>query len=189
MTAVKIENRTGSVDPFEADLIHRAKDGDLGAFETLYDCYVPRVFGLCLRMVGDSTLAEEITQDIFVRVWEKLHLFRRGSSFTPWLLAVAVNEGKGHWRSSRKKEERELQMELSDTSGEGYSQPTCRPAEKINLDKAIEKLPERDRQVFVLHDVEGYRHEEIAGMLGVTAGTTKAQLHRARRMLREVLSL
>lgn len=189
MTAVKIENMTNSVDSFEAALIHRAKDGDLNAFETLYNCYVPRVFGLCLRMIGDSTLAEEITQDIFVRIWEKLHLFRRDYPFTPWLLAVAVNVVRSHWRSSRKKEERELLIELSEISREERSPVPNLPAEKFDLEKAIGKLPERARQVFVLHDVEGYRHEEIAGMLGITAGTTKAQLHRARRMLKEVLSL
>ena len=189
MTVAKIETPADVVDICEAALVRRAKSGDMSAFEALYRRYVPRVFGLCLRMVGDSGLAEEITQDVFVRVWEKLHLFRGDSSLAPWLLAVTANVVKRHWRLSRRKTDIECSMESLEKARGSVRPEIGEPLGNVDLEKAIGQLPEKARKVLVLHDIEGYQHSEIAGMMGITIGTTKAQLHRARRMLREALSL
>ena len=189
MTTAKIENRTRIVDIGEAGLICRVKNGDLSAFEDLYNRYVPRVYGLCFRMIGDSNLAEELTQDVFFRVWEKLHYFRSDCPFTPWLLAVTVNVVKSYRRSNKRKTDKDFPVELFEETKEWDNTATGGLHDNIDLEKAIGRLPEGARKVFVLHDVEGYRHAEIAKMMGITAGTTKAQLHRARRILREELSL
>lgn len=189
ITPAKIKDRASVVDIGEAGLLCRVKTGDLSAFEELYNRYVPRVYGLCFRMIGNPSLAEEITQDVFVRVWEKLHHFKSDNPFTPWLLAVAVNVVRGHRRSNKRKADKDYPMELFERTKEWDSTATGGLYDNIDIEKAIGRLPEGARKVFVLHDIEGYRHAEIAKMMGITSGTTKAQLHRARRILREELSL
>lgn len=189
MVAVKEDRSAGVIDFEEARLIRKAKEGDMGAFETLYRSYVPRVFGLCRRMVGDPALAEEVTQDVFVRVWEKLHLYKGDRAFTPWLLTLAANVVRSRWRSDKRTTGRETALDEMAGPREPVAAPTSSPAGGIDLEKAIGTLPEGARNVFVLHDIEGYKHVEIAEMLGLATGTTKAQLHRARRMLREALAL
>ncbi len=164
-----------------------AASGDRRAFERLYRLHVNRVFTLCARMVSDRTRAEELTQDVFVRAWEKLHLFRGESAFGTWLHRLTVNVVL----NDRKTEGRQRSRFEDDEDGDGVdglaARPTT-PGDRMDLEMAIAKLPKGARRVFTLHDVQGYKHEEIAEMLGVTTGATKAQLHRARMLLREALS-
>jgi len=157
----------------------------MAAFESLYRKFAPRVYGLCLRMAGEASQAEELTQDVFVRVWEKLHLFRGNRPFAPWLLTLASNLVISDRRSRRRRTDRETQVEEMDRMGDRAT--AAAPNAGMDLDRAIRTLPHGARTVFVLHDIEGYRHKEIARQLGLATGTTKAQLHRARRMLREAL--
>ena len=164
-----------------------AAAGDRLAFERLYRQHVSRVFSLCARMVTDRTRAEELTQDVFVRAWEKLHLFRGESAFGTWLHRMTVNVVL----NARKSEGRSRSRFEDDEEGDGVDALPARPlapGDRMDLEAAIAKLPPGARRVFTLHDVEGYKHEEIAEMLGVTSGATKAQLHRARLLLREALN-
>lgn len=171
--------------------VARAAAGDRSAFERLYRLHVNRVFSLCARMVADRQRAEELTQDVFVRAWEKLHLFRGESSFATWLHRLTVNlvlnARKSEGRSKARFEENDEESGGIDALPGVVGMPLA-PGDLLDLEKAIERLPAGARRVFVLHDVEGYKHEEIAEMLGVTSGATKAQLHRARLLLREALN-
>ena len=169
----------------EARLIRRSREGDMSAFEGLYRRFVPRVYGLCLRMAGDAGRAEELTQDVFVRVWEKLHLFRGNRPFAPWLLTVASNVVISALRSARRREGRESLVDEMDHRADPA--PGRDSDSGMDLEQAVGSLPDGARAVFVLHDIEGYRHDEIARLLGMATGTSKAQLHRARRMLRKRL--
>lgn len=162
-----------------------AASGDRHAFERLYRSHVDRVFSVCARMVADRCLAEELTQDVFVRAWEKLALFRGESAFGTWLHRLAVNvvlnARKTEGRRRTRFDEPENGMDTLPMPGLSV------PGDRMDLEGAMAKLPPGARRVFVLHDVEGYRHEEIGEMLGITAGGSKAQLHRARMLLREAL--
>ena len=168
-----------------------AAAGDRRAFERLYRQHVNRVFSLCARMVNDRTCAEELTQDVFVRAWEKLHLFRGESSFGTWLHRLTVNVVLNARKSDGRRQARI--EETDDENGGIDSVPgvvgmPLAPGDMLDVEAAVAKLPPGARRVFLLHDVEGYKHEEIADMLGVTTGATKAQLHRARLLLREALN-
>ncbi len=164
----------------------RAAAGDRRAFERLYHGHVDRVFTLCARMTADRALAEELTQDVFVRAWEKLALFRGESSFGTWLHRLAVNVVL----NQRQADGRRRRHLVVDDTGEACERVPARaaaPGARMDLEHAIAALPPGARRVFVLHDVEGYKHEEIGTLLGITAGGSKAQLHRARLLLREAL--
>ncbi|MFI5311734.1 MAG: RNA polymerase sigma factor [Gemmatimonadales bacterium] len=168
-----------------------AARGDRRAFERLYRGHVDRVFSLCARMVGDRTRAEELTQDVFVRCWEKLAQFRGESAFSTWLHRLAVNVVLNDRQTERRRRDRHDEgVEDMDTLSHGDARPheVEVPGLSIDLEKAIARLPKGARRVFVLHDVQGYTHEEIGEMLGVTSGGCKAQLHRARMLLREALT-
>jgi len=171
--------------------VARAAAGDRLAFERLYRDHARRVFSLCARMVADRGRAEELTQDVFVRAWEKLHLFRGDSSFSTWLhrltVNVVLNARKSDGRQQSRFEEQDDEQGGMDALPGVVGMPLA-PGDLLDLEDAIERLPPGARRVFVLHDVEGYKHEEIADMLGVTSGATKAQLHRARMLLREALN-
>lgn len=191
MAAVAIieasSNHSGNGDSDVA----RAASGDRIAFERLYRDNVNRVFSLCARMVSDRERAEELTQDVFVRAWEKLHLFRGESSFSTWLHRLTVNLVLNARKSEGR--QRSRYEENDDESGgidalPGVVGSPLAPGDMLDLEQAVAKLPPGARRVFVLHDVEGFKHEEIAEMLGVTSGATKAQLHRARLLLREALN-
>jgi RNA polymerase sigma-70 factor (ECF subfamily) len=178
----------------EMDAVSRAVAGDRRAFEGLYRDHVGRVFSLCVRMVGDRVAAEELTQDVFVRAWEKLALFRGESAFGTWLHRLAVNvvlhrrkaDGVRRSRFASSDDEGSEAAVVAAEAGT-LRQRSVGPGDRMDLEAAIAKLPPGARRVFVLHDVEGYKHEEIAEMLGVTSGGSKAQLHRARLLLREAL--
>jgi RNA polymerase sigma-70 factor (ECF subfamily) len=191
MAAVAIiEASTTQIGNGDSD-VARAAAGDRGAFERVYRLHVNRVYSLCARMVSDRARAEELTQDVFVRAWEKLHLFRGESSFATWLHRLAVNvvlnARKGEGRERSRYEENDEESGGMDARPGVVGMPLA-PGDLLDLEEAITKLPPGARRVFVLHDVEGYKHEEIAEMLGVTSGATKAQLHRARLLLREALN-
>ncbi len=163
-----------------------AAGGDRLAFERLYRTHVNRVFSLCTRMAGSRTMGEELTQDVFVRAWEKLPQFRGESAFSTWLHRLAVNVVL----NARKTEGRNAaRTDDGDVADERRPETARAPmyGERMDLAEAISKLPPGARKIFVLHDVEGYRHEEIAEMCGITSGGSKAQLHRARLLLRGAL--
>ena len=167
------------------DLVARAQTGDQTAFRELYRQHAGRVYALCLRLTGDSSAAEERTQDVFVRLWDKLKSFRGESAFSSWLHRLAVNVV---WNEQRTTGRRELRvMPSADPAAleRGKGEPTI--GLSIDLEKAIAELPEGAREVFVLFDIEGYGHAEIASLTGIAEGTSKAQLFRARKLLREKL--
>jgi len=158
-----------------------AASGDASAFERLYRAHVARIHSLASRMTSGEH-ADELTQDVFVRAWEKLSTYRGEAAFGTWLYRLAVNLILGKRATMSRMRER-LQ------NGDEMLQTLPTRAETVDLavdfESAIERLPDGAKQVFVLHDVEGFKHKEIGAMLGVTAGTSKAQLHRARMALRE----
>ena len=170
----------------------RAARGDRRAFERLYRANVDRVFSVCTRMVADRARAEELTQDVFVRAWEKLGQFRGESAFSTWIHRLAVNVVLDDRKSARRHDSRiDSGIEDVDTLPHRRTRGVdsdASPGLSMDLESAIDALPPGARNVFVLHDVEGYTHEEIGGMLGVTSGGCKAQLHRARMLLREALN-
>ena len=137
-------------------------------------------------MAGEATLAEELTQDVFVRAWQRLGSFRGESALSSWLHPLTVNVALSERRSRRRRTARVMSTEDPATY-EKAETPKAGPEAAVDLDRALETLPPGARAVFVLHDVEGYKHDEIANMTGVATGTSKAQLHRARRLLREAL--
>lgn len=167
------------------DLIRQAQQGDRTAFEQLYRRNVGRVYAVCLRISADRDRAEELTQDVFVRAWEKIGTFREESAFSSWLHRLAVNVVLEDFRSQRRRMTRI--MLTNDLSTYDKTNKDATPGIEIDLEKSIATLPPQARTVFVLHDIEGYRHDEIAKLMGVALGTCKAQLHRARKLLREVL--
>ena len=163
--------------------VARAAAGDVRAFEDLYRAHLPRVHALVRRMTAGRD-AEEITQDVFVRAWQKLGTFRGDASFGTWLHRLAVNVVIERFRTEQVRRAR-----LHD--GDAIFDTLAAPAQTrdigMDFEAALEKLPDGAREIFVLHDVEGYKHHEIATLLEISAGTSKAQLHRARMMLRRHL--
>ena len=169
------------------DLVARAQGGDQTAFRDLYRQHAGRVYAVCLRLTGDAGAAEERTQDVFVRLWDKLSSFRGESAFSSWLHRLAVNVVLNEQRASGRREQRV--RPVADPGalerGGGRGEPTV--GLRIDLEQAIAELPAGAREVFVLFDIEGYGHAEIADLVGIAEGTSKAQLFRARRLLREML--
>ncbi len=159
-----------------------AQAGDLCAFEALYRQHVGRVHGLCLRMTGNRDAAEELAQDAFVRAWRKLPGFRGESAFATWLTRLTVNVVVSSQRGQRRQARWAVSAALVAPAGRQTATAT-----RIDLDRAIAGLPPQARHVFVLHAVAGYGHAEIGRALGIAVGTSKAQLHRARKLLQEVL--
>lgn len=168
------------------DLVRRAQAGDREAFDELYTEHVGRVYAVCLRMTADTVRAEELTQDAFVRAWRTLASFRAESAFSTWLHRVTVNTVLMEARARRRRESRVLAVEEPVLVERATRDPD--PEAGMDLERAIAGLPEGARHVLVLYDIEGYAQQEIAGMLGIAVGTVKAQLHRARRLLRARLT-
>ena len=168
------------------EFVRRAQAGDVDAFELLYREHSGRTYALCLRLVGgDANDATELLQDVFVRAWRKLDTFRGECAFSSWLHRLAVNTMLETARSERRRTARVLPMD--DTSRLAGAARSSGIELRLDMEKAIASLPKGARLAFVLHDVEGYQHQEIAAQLSVSVGTVKAQLHRARRLLRERL--
>ncbi len=194
---VKKEKR-GFIEPKETINISSAKDfeltqlaakGNMAAFEEIYNRHHRRVYSICLRMLQNTTEAEDLTQDVFIQLHRKIGSFRGDSAFTTWLHRLTVNQVLMHFRK------RNVKFEKTTEEGEtpvqivsGTQNPRKMPVvDKIAIENAIEKLPNGYRNVFVLHDVEGYEHEEVARILGCSVGTSKSQLHKARLKLRKLL--
>jgi RNA polymerase sigma-70 factor (ECF subfamily) len=179
----------------ESALARRARDGDVQAFEALYRRTAGRVFALCLRMTHDRERARELAHDAFVLAWQKLPTFREEAAFTTWLHRLTVNLVLQRLRGERRRAAHELpEAALDDEVGSpGEGRAILQlvrhdEASRIDLETAIARLPPNARLVFVLHEIEGYRHEEIARSMGIAEGTVRAHLHRARRLLMEYLS-
>jgi RNA polymerase sigma-70 factor, ECF subfamily len=180
-------SNNGSTD---YELAQASAAGDMFAFESLYERHHRRVYSLCLRMIANATEAEDLAQEVFVQLFKKAGSFRGESAFSTWLHRLTVNHVLMHFRKKG--------VKLEQTTAEGeigeiqdYLQSASeRPRfiDRIALDKAISDLPPGYRTVFVLHDVEGFEHEEVARLLGVSVGTSKSQLHKARMRLRELLN-
>jgi RNA polymerase sigma factor (sigma-70 family) len=166
------------------ELVRRAVAGDVGAFEEIYRAHVGRVYGAILRLVGmDRGRAEELTQEAFMLAWQKLSSFRYESAFSTWLYRLGVNTALMDLRGQHKEDSADhATLELA----AGGDVPFC-AAERGDLERAVGALPPRARAVLVLHDVEGWKHEEISHELGMAVGSSKAQLHRARGLLRRAL--
>lgn len=177
------EPGTVGSDADNADVLLSLR-GDARAFERLYRRHVARIHSLARRMLGDGE-ADEATQDAFIRAWNRLGTFRGDAAFGTWLYRVALNVVLSRRASLARRRRRFVQDDAAMRTAE---QTTARPDLRTDLEAALARLPAGAREVFVLHDVEGFKHDEIAGMLGVTRGTSKSQLHRARMLLRAELA-
>ena len=177
----------------EAEAIVRAREGDAAGFEHLYRAHCRRVYGMCLRMIKNSADAEDLTQQAFLQLFGKIGTFRGESGFSTWLHRVTVNIVLMHLRRKKPTEIlcEDLDRRASDDEGprEHASSDTSMlgAIERFNLMRAIRKLPSGYKQIFLMHDVIGYEHSEIAGLLGCSTGCSKSQLHKARKRLRRLL--
>jgi len=174
----------------DADLVRAAAAGDSEAFESLYRQHYKRVYSLALRMVGDAMQAEDLTQEVFLQVYQKIGSFRGESAFTTWLHRVTVNHVLMHLRKCKHRAERTTENgELPAYIEAGTRDPKrMRIVDRILLSEAFAKLPEGYQQAIILFDVEGLDHSEIAVKRGRAVGTSKSQLHKARAMLRELIA-
>ena len=170
----------------ERDLVCRAQRGEVAAFEELYVRHSGLVHAVCRRIGGHDARAEELTQEVFIRAWRKLGTFRGDSAFATWLTRLAVNVVLSERRRHSRREGHEEPTDDLDAVAQPLSTP--HPGTALDLEKAIAALPTGARNVLVLHDVHGFEHAEIAAALGVAVGTCKAQLHRARKLVKEALS-
>jgi RNA polymerase sigma-70 factor (ECF subfamily) len=179
----------GQKGPSDFELAQQSAAGDGDAFEQIYRRHFRRVYALCLRMLGDPTRAEDLTQDVFINLFNKIGSFRGDSAFTTWLHRMTVNQVLMHFRKASTRSE--LTTEEGETPVQivrGTEDPNAMPVvDRIALERAVAQLPPGYRTVFVLHDVEGYDHDEIARTLGVSEGTSKSQLHKARLKLRTLI--
>lgn len=167
----------------DAEVVRRAQRGDVAAFEELYRAHSGRIYAVCLRLLADPARAEDLTQDTFIRAWEKLGTFRGRSAFSTWLHRLAVNLTIGYLRGRARFDSRTDDEERAERAAPVREHS----AAGVDLERAIAALPPQARTVFVLFDVEGYRHREIAEMTGLAEGTCKAHLHRARQLMRKAL--
>ena len=174
-----------NIDAFtdEQALVKRAQRSDARAFEELYRLHIGKVYGICLRMTGNVSEAEDCAQEAFIQAWNKLEKFRGDSAFSTWLHRVAVNVVLGRMRKSKREQDRIMAV----TQDMPAPIVTGDTGEMRDLSEAVDRLPEGARNVFVLHAVYGYSHDEAGEMLGIAAGTSKAQLHRAKRLLAQQL--
>ena len=172
-------------------LARRAADGDARAFEEIYRLYHRLVYGLCLRMTQNVAEAEDITQDVFILLHRKVGSFRGESQFTTWLHRLTVNQVLMRFRRSKARREDALEDSAAQVFAAGGAPGGLQRMpliDRVALDKALGQLPPGYRAAFILHDVEGYEHEEVAQILGCAVGTSKSQLHKARAKLRKILT-
>lgn len=179
--AMAIVNADVPVD--ERALIRQAQRADARAFESLYRLHIDKVYGICLRMTGNVSEAEDCAQEAFIQAWNKLDRFRGDSAFSTWLHRIAVNTVLGRIRKSKREQDR-IQA-VTDTAPATVE--TADTGELRDLSEAVDRLPQGARNVFVLHAIYGYSHDEAGKMLGIATGTSKAQLHRAKRLLAQQL--
>ena len=194
-TEISSSNFTRNIEKIDTlsasdfELTQAAANGNMFAFEEIYNRHHRRVYSICLRMLQNATEAEDLTQDVFIQLHRKIGSFRGDSAFTTWLHRLTVNQVLMHFRK------RNVKFEKTTEEGEtpvqivgGTENPRKMPVvDKIAIEDAIGQLPAGYKNVFVLHDVEGYEHEEVARILGCSVGTSKSQLHKARLKLRKLL--
>lgn len=166
----------------ERGLVDRAKNNDYSAYEQLYRLHIGRVLALCVRLCKDREIAEDIAQEAFILAWRKLHKFRGDSAFGSWLYRIATNTALSHLRKHKPFKN---SIDIDDTIEESLPDNV---AERMDLEEAIAKLPDGARAVFVLYSIEGYTHDEIANALDIAQGSSKAQLHRARKLLQSYIN-
>jgi RNA polymerase sigma-70 factor (ECF subfamily) len=191
---VNSDSATAGTVPLDSDVVKRAQQGDSDAFAALFHAHKARIFSVCLRMTNSAAEAEDLTQDAFLQVFRKMATFRGDSAFSTWLHRIAVNTVLMHFR---KKSLRQVSLDEPYSNGEGAkirrecgtrdrSLAGC--VDRVSLDCAIKDLPHGYRTIFLLHEVEGYEHQEIAEMLGCSVGNSKSQLHKAKLRIREFLA-
>jgi len=178
----------------EADVIRLAQHGDPSAFERLYRMHSRRVYSLCLRMVGNTAEAEDLTQEAFLQLFRKISSFRGESAFSTWLHRLSVNVVLMKLRKKRMPETSLEEVTEPDEESGGPRRDfgtadlqLTGSVDRVHLQRAVEQLPPGYKAIFVLHDVQGYEHNEIAGIMGCSIGNSKSQLHKARMRLRELL--
>jgi RNA polymerase sigma-70 factor (ECF subfamily) len=178
----------------EAEAIRRAQQGDAAAFERIYQLHNRRVYSLCLRMVGNTAEAEDLTQEAFLQLFRKISTFRGESAFSTWLHRLAVNVVLMRLRKKTGTESSLEEVTEPDEESGGprkdFGAPDIKLSgsiDRVNLKRAVDQLPAGYKAIFVLHDVQGYEHNEIAEILGCSIGNSKSQLHKARMRLRELL--
>ncbi len=183
------ETEIVAADTPDFELTRLAASGNISAFELLYERYHRRTYGLCLRMTSSQTEAEDLTQEVFIQLFRKIGSFRGESAFSTWLHRLTVNQVLMHFRRRSVKNERTSEDgEIPEQILPGTENQARMPVlDRIGLTKAVSELPPGYRNVFLLHDVEGYEHEEVARILKISVGTSKSQLHKARLKLRGLL--
>ena len=181
-------NRTESADSASPDLVARCQAGDVDAFAEVYARYASRIFSLATRMSGSRQTGEDLLQEIFLQAYRKIGGFKGDAALGTWLYRLALNHCLDFVRSRHVKMDKVT--DALDADGSSASPAALRemPVERIDLERALRQLPEGCREVFVLHDVEGYEHKEIAAMLGIAEGTSKSQVFKARMKLRALLT-
>ena len=188
-TFIKAQEKINVKTAKDFELTQAAADGNMAAFEEIYNRHHRRVYSICLRMLQNATEAEDLTQDVFIQLHRKIGSFRGDSAFTTWLHRMTVNQVLMHFRKRNVKfekttEEGETPIQIVDGTHNPLKMPVV---DKIAIEDAIAQLPDGYKNVFVLHDIEGYEHEEVARILGCSVGTSKSQLHKARLKLRKLL--
>lgn len=171
----------------EFELVRQAAAGNTYAFRDLYNNNVSRVYAVCLRASQDTDMAEELTQEVFIKAWEKLATFQFESKFSSWLHSIAVNQFLMMKRSEKRFAERVSELSDMISSANPVAKAKHHYDSRIDIEDALGKLPEQARLTFILHDIEGYKHHEISDIMDIEIGTSKAHLHRARKMLRKEL--
>ena len=184
------EARKAAQPATDYELTRAAASGDMNAFEELYARHSRRVYSLCLRMTANTAEAEDLSQEVFIQLYRKVGSFRGESQFTTWLHRLTVNQVLMHFRRKGVRVEQTTEDGAESQQAErGTENHLQMPVvDRIALDKAVSQLPPGYRAVFVLHDVEGHEHEEVARLLGCSVGTSKSQLHKARMKLRQLLT-
>lgn len=187
---LKLElQKTFDASAADIELCRLASDGNLAAFELIYERYHRRTYSLCLRMTNSQTEAEDLTQEVFIQLFRKIGSFRGDSAFSTWLHRLTVNQVLMHFRRRSVKNERTSEDgEMPEQVVHGSANPNrMQVVDRIALKNAIAELPKGYRNVFILHDIEGFEHEEVARRMGISVGTSKSQLHKARLKLRGLL--
>ena len=170
----------------EEKLINACKMGDPAAFKSLYDKYSGRVYALSLRMCGSDDIADDLTQEVFIKVWESISSFKGDSAFYSWLHRICINCFLMKLRTE-KNYEKKISESLNNSKSSSLMTAYTNDDFSLDMEKAIQKLPSQAKLVFILFEVEGYKHKEISQMLNIEEGTSKAHLHKARKILREEL--
>ena len=189
-TAATPSKRTADGRAADLDLVQRCRQGDPAAYEELYRAHSARLYSLLLRMLGGAEDAEDLLQEVFLQAYRKLDGFRGESSLGTWLYRLAVNQCLDYLRGRQNRMARATgSLDDGDAAEPAAPQPVIPAAiSRLDLERAIARLPEGCRLAFVLHDVEGFAHHEVAGLLGISEGTSKSQVHKARLKLRAILS-